>query len=195
VARLEAELEARLRERLLVPGSPTTGDAVSRARGELERARDALAGRQVLSPAAGVVGDVRVRAGQRVEAGDLVASVAVPGGAAEVVAFLPGGDRPRLRPGQPVRLALTGYRDAHLDLALGLVTAEAMGADEARRYVGDLASGVELQGPVVMVRARAPGEFVAGGDTYRFVDGMSGTVEVEVGSERIIEALVPGLVR
>jgi len=193
VAQLERELEARLRERLLSPSDRATGEAVSHVRLELERSRDALEERMVRAPIAGVVGDVRVRPGQRVAPGDVVSSVVDATGAVEVLAFLPGGDRPRLGPGQRMRLSLAGYRDAYQDLVVDLVAAEAMGPEEARRYLGGIAGDVELRGPVVLVRARATSRFVADGSAYRYIDGMSGTVEVEIASQRMIDALVPGL--
>lgn len=195
VDRLARELEARLRERLLAPTDPSTGEAVARLRLELERARAALDERVVRAPASGVVGDVRVRAGQRVEPGDVVASVVDAASAVEVVAFLPGGDRPRLEPGQRMRLELHGYAHAYQDLAVEAIAIEALGPEEARRYLGRIGDSVPLGGPVVLVRAQLPPEFEADGEVYRFVDGMTGTVEVEVDSERVIHALIPGLKR
>ncbi|MCA9676499.1 MAG: HlyD family secretion protein, partial [Myxococcales bacterium] len=143
----------------------------------------------------GVIGDVRVRAGQRIEPGDVVASIVDAGSAVEVVAFLPGGDRPRLAPGQKMRLELDGYRYAYQELVVEVVATEALGPEEARRYLGRIGESVPLRGPVVLVRARLPDEFVADGVPYRYIDGMGGTVEIEVESERVIDALIPGLRR
>jgi len=193
VERLDRELEARLRERLLSPGDPASGEAVSRLRLELERSRAALEERLVRAPVAGVVGEVRVRPGQRIAPGDVIASIVDPSGEVGLVAFLPGGDRPRLDRGQRMRLSLAGYRDAYQDLVVDAVAAEAMGPDEARSYLGRIAGDVDMRGPVVLVRARLTGEFVADGVTYRYIDGMSGTVDVQLASERLIDALVPGL--
>jgi len=195
VERLDRELETRLRERLLAPSDPASGEAVARLRLELERARAALDERVVRAPVAGVVGDVRVRPGQRVDPGDVLASIVDAASSVEVIALLPGGDRPRLRPGQRMRLELLGYRYAYQNLAVEVVAAEAMGPEEARRYLGRIADDVAMSGPVVMVRARLPAEFVADGVAYRYVDGMAGLVEVEIDSERIIEALLPGVDR
>jgi membrane fusion protein (multidrug efflux system) len=192
VARLERELATRLRERLLAPSDPATGEAVARLRLELERASAALDERVLRAPIAGVVGDVRVRAGQRVEPGDVVASIVDAAGGAEVIALLPGGDRPRLRPGQRMRLELHGFRHTYQDLTVEVVAAEAMGPEEARRYLGRIADDVAVRGPVVIVRATLPADFVADGAAYRYVDGMSGVAEVEIDSERILEALLPG---
>ena len=192
VAQLERELDARLRDRLLAPSDQAAGEAVARVRLELERARAALDERLVRAPVGGVVGAVRVRPGQRVEPGDVVSSIADATGAVEVVAFLPGSDRPRVQPGQRMRLALTGYRDGNQDLTVGAVAGEAMGPEEARRYLGRIAGDVQLRGPVVLVRADLGAEFVADRVRYRYIDGMSGTVEVKVATERVLDALLPG---
>jgi membrane fusion protein (multidrug efflux system) len=190
---LVRELEARLRERLLAPSDPATGEAVSRVRLELERARAAHDERMVRAPIDGVIGAVRVRPGQRVEPGDMISSIVDPAGALEVIAFLPGGDRPRIQPGQRMRFELNGYRDAHQDLTVASVAAEAMGPEEARRYLGRIADGVDLRGPMVLVRAVLGAEFVADGVTYRYIDGMGAFVEVELATESLLDMLLPGL--
>ncbi len=192
-AQLERELEARLRERLLAPSDPSTGEAVSRVRLELERARAALDERLVRAPVDGVIGAVRVRPGQRVEPGAMVSSIVDAAGALEVIAFLPGGERPRIQPGQRMRFALSGYRDVHQDLTVDAVSAEAMGPEEARDYLGRVADGVDLRGPMVLVRAVLGAEFAADGVAYRYIDGMSGSVEVEVATESLLGVLLPGL--
>jgi hypothetical protein len=47
---------------------------------------------------------------------------------------------------------------------------------------------------VVLVTARLPAEtFEADREVYRYHDGMHGTAEVRIRSERIVTALVPGL--
>lgn len=193
VARLEAGFDARLRERLLTPAAAEAGAAVAAARLELERARAALDERILRAPRAGIVGDIRVRPGQRVEPGDVVASVVDPTSGVELIAVVPGGDRPRLAPGQRMRLEIAGFRHVYQDVEVERVATEAMGSEEARRYLGSVAAGAPLDGPVVLVRAQLPVGFRADGTEYRFVDGMTGVVEIEIGSERIIEALLPGV--
>ena len=92
-------------------------------------------------------------------------------------------------------LELDGYRYAYQELVVEVVATEALGPEEARRYLGRIGESVPLRGPVVLVRARLPDEFVADGVPYRYIDGMGGTVEIEVESERVIDALIPGLRR
>ena len=68
-----------------------------------------------------------------------------------------------------------------------------MGPEEARAYLGRIADGVELRGPMVLVRAVLEAEFVADGVAYRYIDGMSGFVEVEIATESLLGMLLPGL--
>ncbi|HUQ04834.1 MAG TPA: HlyD family efflux transporter periplasmic adaptor subunit [Kofleriaceae bacterium] len=195
VTRLERTFRDRLRQRLLSPADAAAGEAVAAARVELERARGDLDERRLLAPRAGVVGDLRVRAGQRIEPGDVIGSIVDPDAGAELLAIIPGGDRPRLAAGQHLRLELDGFHHAYQDLVVESFASEAMGSEEALRYLGRVAADVGLRGPVVLVRARLPGTLVADGEAYPWIDGMGGTIHIELENERVIDALVPGLGR
>ncbi len=193
VARLDRGFQDRVRQRLLSPADAAAGESVAAARVELERARGALDERRIRAPRAGVVGDIRVRPGQRVELGDVIGSIVDPDAGAELYAIVPGGDRPRLAAGQRLRLELDGFHHAYQDLAVESIATEVMGSEEALRYLGRVAGDVGLRGPVVLVRARLPRALVADGVAYPWVDGMGGTVHIELESERVVHALVPGL--
>ena len=68
-----------------------------------------------------------------------------------------------------------------------------------RKYLAELQAGahlVNIGGSVVLVRARIPtNQFVVDGRTLEYHDGMRGTAEVRVRSERAVLALIPGLRR
>lgn len=191
VERLAAAFAARLRERMLAPSVAALGEGVAAARLELARARAALDERIMRATRDGIVGDIRVRVGQRVEPGEVVASVVDPASPVEVIALVPSGARPRLRVGQRLRLELAGFPRSAQDVTVAAIAAEAIGPDEARRYLGSASAPVA--GPVVVVRALLPAGFRSDGQTFRYVDGMAATAAIEVGSERIIHALIPGL--
>lgn len=193
VARLENTFRDRLRQRLLSPADTAAGESVASARVEMERARVDLDDRRIVAPRAGVVGDLRARPGQRIEPGDVIGSVVDPHAGAELYAIVPGGDRPRLAVGQRLRLELDGFHHAYQDVVVESFASEAMGADEALRYLGRVAADVGLRGPVVLVRAKLPRELTADGQSYPWVDGMGGSVHIELASERIVDTLVPGL--
>ena len=197
VRRLEQEFDTQVRSRLLEPSDPGLAAQVTSLRLELERARLAAAERDIVAPIPGVVGDVLARPGQPINPGDVVASLVEPDSDLEVVALMPGRDRPQLHPGMVLRLELTGYKYAYQDAKIESVATEVVGPNEARRYLGaQLADTVPLAGPVVVVRARLPGRvFVADDETYRYHDGMGGFAQVKVRSERLLFALLPGLKR
>ena len=72
---------------------------------------------------------------------------------------------------------------------------EFIGPNEVRRFLGqDVADAVTLQGSQVIVQAQVPARtFYAEGRWHTYHDGMHGTAEVRVRSQRIVFALVPGL--
>jgi multidrug resistance efflux pump len=197
VRRLEREFDTQVRSRMLDPGDPGVAQAVSSLRLELERARMGAAERSITSPVAGIIGDVLARPGQPIGPGDVVATIVDPDSELEVVALLPGRDRPQLQPGMVVRVELAGYRYAYQDARIESVATEVVGPTEARRYLGaQVADTVAVAGPVVVVRARLVGRsFVSDDETYRYHDGMGGQAEVKVRSERVLFALMPGLKR
>jgi multidrug resistance efflux pump len=194
VDRLEHEFETQLRNHMLDPGDAAADGALRGLRLELESARTSVEDRLVRATAGGVVTDVRVRAGQQLAPGDIVASIVEGGGALEVVALLPGSDRPQLGAGMPLRLELMGYRYAYQALVIDSVSTDVIAATEARRVLGpDVADSLRVGGPVVLVRGRLPRtEFEVDGRTFQYHDGMLGTAEVRVRSERILFTLIPG---
>jgi membrane fusion protein (multidrug efflux system) len=193
--RIEREIELQLINRLRDPADAAAERSLLSLRAERELARSRVAERELRSPAAGVVDDVRVRAGQPVAPGQVLVSLAGPGGERTVIALLPGEYRPQLKPGMELRMELQGYRYAYQNLRVTDVGGEVVGPAEARRYLGDeIADAATLGGPVVLVTARLPTlTFQAEGKTRRFHDGMWGKAEVRVRSERILIALVPAL--
>lgn len=194
VDHLQREFETQLRNHMLDPGDLTADSALRTIRHDLDVARTSLDERVIRVPVAGVIGDVRARSSQRLEPGDVIATVVDSNEALEVIALLPGEDRPQLAPGMTVRLELTGYRYAYQSFAIESVSQDVIAPTEAKRVLGvEVADGLTLSGPVVLVRGKlAKPEFVVDGRTLRYHDGMVGTAEVRVRSERIVYALVPG---
>lgn len=189
------DYDAQLRNRLL---DPTDEGAAGQLR-LLGRQRDvalaALEQRLVRSPHDGVVTDIGATAGQHVDAGDAVMAVVDDAKAGlEVIAFLPGGDRPQIATGMPLRLELLGFDYAWQDVTVETITEGVVGPNEAKRMLGpQLADTLPLGGGVVMVRARLPTTtFVSGGRTFPYHDGMGGVAEVRMRDETILEMLIPG---
>lgn len=93
-----------------------------------------------------------------------------------------------------LRLELAGYRYAYRSVEIERVASDVIAPREARRVLGaEVADGIEISGPVVIVRGRlSTPEFVVDGRVYRYHDGMLGTAEVRVRSEPIVFSLIPG---
>jgi biotin carboxyl carrier protein len=197
VRRLEREFDTQVRSRMLDPSDGGAAQSVTSLRLELDRARLGAAERDITATVAGVVGDVLARPGQPVAPGDVVATLVDADSELEVVALMPGRDRPQLQPGMVLRLELTGYKYAYQDATIESVATEVVGPTEARRYLGaQVADTVPLAGSVVVVRARLAAKvFAADDETYRYHDGMGGLAQVKVRSERLIFTLIPGLKR
>ncbi|MFO0636761.1 MAG: HlyD family efflux transporter periplasmic adaptor subunit [Nannocystaceae bacterium] len=191
-----ADYETQLRARLADPTDEAAGTQLPALRRALEAAQAALETRVIRAPHDGVVTDIAVTPGQHVQSGDAVLAVVdrnAPG--LELVAFLPGGDRPQLQPGMALRLELGGFDYAWQDLAVGTISEGVVGAEEARRILGPQhADTLPLGGSVVMVRASMPSTtFESDGETYPYHDGMGGTAEVRLRDETLLELLVPAL--
>ncbi|HLU68635.1 MAG TPA: HlyD family secretion protein, partial [Kofleriaceae bacterium] len=190
----QVEYENHLAAFLLDPSDPAARAALTEAAAARERARARLAERSARAPRDGVVTDVRVRPGMRLEPGDHLMTVAGEDAPATVIALLPGGDRPELREGMELRLELAGHARADIRADIVEIGGEVIGPREARRFVGaEIGDALAIRGPVVLVRARLRGRsFESGGDELPFHDGMIGAGEVRVGSRRLLAALWPG---
>ncbi len=198
LSRLEWEFELQLASRLRDPGDRGAEAALIGLGGQIELAKSRLAERDIRAPRAGLVADVRVRAGQQVVPGQVIASLstdASPGGAPRVAVLLPGKVRPQLEVGLAIRLELDGFRYAYQRLEIESVSDEVLGPEEARRLLGSgVGEGAQITGPVVFAWARLPETgFTVDGRKYSYYDGMWGNAEVSLRSESLATALIPGL--
>jgi multidrug efflux pump subunit AcrA (membrane-fusion protein) len=192
-----ADFHTQLRNRLLDPTDEAAASQSQALRRQLDAAAAALEQRVLRAPRDGVVTDIGVDAGQHVDVGNSVMAVVDDSiGALELVAFLPGGDRPQIAPGMAMRLELDGFDYAYQDLVVLTVSEGVVGPHEAKRLLGEqLADTLPIaNGGVVMVRAQlASPTFESDGNVYPYHDGMGGKVEVRLRDETILEMLIPAL--
>jgi membrane fusion protein (multidrug efflux system) len=181
--------------RLKNPHDPGAQQQLATIRAQVETAEKRLTERTVFAPCAGIVRDLRIRPQQLVTPGELLVTLVGADDMLSVLAIFPGQYRPFLAQGSPVRLELTGFRYAYQRLTIAAVSNEVVGPHEVRRFLGqDVADAVTLQGSQVIVQAPVPARtFHAEGRWHTYHDGMHGTAEVRVRSERLVFALVPGL--
>ncbi len=193
--RIQRELELQLIRVLRDPGDVAARQALTTLRAEQELAFARQRARTLRAPHAGTVREVRVRPGQYVSPGQGVVSLAGDAQRVSVVALLPGGYRPMLAPGRPLRVELDGFKHEYQRLEIDSVSDQILGPGEVRRVLGDeVADALPLNGPMVLVRARvASPSFTSGGKRFDYFDGMLARADARVRSERIAVLLVPGL--
>jgi membrane fusion protein (multidrug efflux system) len=193
--RIEREFELQLAKILRDPSDQVSRGALSSLRAQRELAQARLDERTVRAPDDGVVSDVRVRPGQHLGPGEIIATLVDEHARCSVLALLPGQYRPMLEAGGKLRLEMRGFRYAYRELTIDLIGDEVVGPAEVKRFLGpDLGDAVPVTGPVIIVQARLPAStFVSGGRTYHYFDGMPATAEARVRTESILTTLVPGL--
>jgi membrane fusion protein (multidrug efflux system) len=193
LAASETDYRGALSTFLASPGDSTARGALASITTRRQRARAVVEARTLRAPAAGVVGDIRVRPGQLVTPGAPVMEIA-PTADLAVVAVLPGIDRPRLAAGMTLQIELAGYHSRREQAVIDSIGSQVIGPEEARRSLGaQIGDALPISGPVVLVRGHLPARtFEAGGREYAFYDGMIGKAEVRVDSDRLLRLLLPG---
>ncbi len=189
------EFDNQLAKLLLRPGDTATREALVSLRTRRELALQRAEQRTLRAPHGGIVGDVRVRDSELVEAGMRVLDLQHSASSATLIALLPGRYRPLLKAGDRLRFEIDGFHQRAHELVLTRVGDQIVGPAEAARFVGrDLADAFAIDGPVVLVQAKLPkNSFEIDGQRYAFASGMFGKAEARVRDEPIAYAFVPGL--
>jgi multidrug resistance efflux pump len=189
------EFDDQLVKLMQRPNDAAAREALVALRTRRELARSRLEQRSLRAPHRGVVGDVRVRAGQLIEPGVAVLELRGDQADTNVVALLPGRYRPLLKPGAKLRFELDGFHRRAQELTVLDVGDQIVGPAEAVRYLGrDQADALQLTGPVVLVQASLPsGGFESDGERFEFAHGMQGKAETIVRNEPVAYAFLPGL--
>jgi membrane fusion protein (multidrug efflux system) len=193
--RIQREFDLQLIRVLRDPSDESARQTLTSLRAEHELALARQQARTLRAPQAGVVSDLRIRPGQYVTPGQSVVSIVGDGVTVSLVALLPGGYRPTLEPGRPLRVELDGFPHEYHTFTIESVGDQIVGPGEVRRFLGPESSdALQLNGPMVLVRARIPSPtFKSKGRTFNYFDGMIARADARVRQERILVALVPGL--
>jgi multidrug efflux pump subunit AcrA (membrane-fusion protein) len=193
--RIRREFDLELVKTLRDPSDQEAKRTLTSLRAQIELAAARLEELSLRAPRAGVIGDVRIRPGQLIEAGDIVLSLIDEDPRCSIVAMLPAHYRPQLRPGMTLRFEVTGYRYAYQELVIESVAAQIIGPAEVKRYLGqEIADTVAVSGPVVLVEARLVSPtFRVDERSFEFFHGMNGVAEARVRKERLLVAMFPSL--
>jgi membrane fusion protein (multidrug efflux system) len=193
--RTQREFDLQLVKLLRDPSDQAALQSLASLRAEVELAQTRLDDRSIRAPHAGIVSDIRIRAGQYLAPGEVLLALLDEGAPCSIVAILPGSYRPMLRAGMTLRFALSGFPYAYRETTIDWVGDEVVGPAEIKRYLGqELGDSVQIKGSAVLVGAKLPSRtFVANDTTLEYHYGMQGTAEARVRSERILFTLIPGL--
>jgi multidrug efflux pump subunit AcrA (membrane-fusion protein) len=193
--RIQREFDLQLIRVLRDPSDESARQTLTSLRAERELAETRRQARTLRAPQAGVVSDLRIRRGQYVTPGENVVSIVGDDVSVTLVALLPGGYRPTLEPGRPLRVELNGFSHEYRTFTIDSVGDQIVGPAEARRFLGpEIGDAIQLNGPMVLVRARLPSPtFTSKGKTFNYFDGMLARADARVRKERILVALIPGL--
>lgn len=193
LAAAETDYRNALATFLTTPGNDGARNELAAISTRRQRAKAAVDARTLRAPAAGVIGDVRVRTGQLVNPGAELMKVA-PSDEPSVIALLPGKDRPRLELGMTLQIDLPGYHKKREEAVIDVIGSQVIGPEEARHSVGGpIGDALPITGPVVLVHAHLTTRtFEAGGREYAFHDGMVGKAEVQVDHDSLLRVLLPG---
>jgi len=164
----------------------------------VDRAKAAVDLRLVRARRNGTVSDLRVHVSQAVQPGEPVLTIVSPGTEPEIVAFLPGRDRPRLRAGQTIQVEIEGYKKVREFATIKDVSNEVIGGQEAAKYIGlaqsDALKLANTGEAWVIVHAKLPSRtFQTEQRTYRYHHGMVAKTEVKVRNQPFVVTLLPAL--
>jgi membrane fusion protein (multidrug efflux system) len=193
--RLQREFDLQLLKTLHDPSDHVAERALTSLRTQRDVALAHLEELSVRAPRAGVIGDVRIWPGQRLEPGAVILTLVGSDTQISIRAMIPAQYKPQLHPGMSLRVELTGYRYAYQETLIDSVGAQVIGPNELQRYLGhELADTVKVDGPLVLVETRPlPPSFAVDRSTFNFHHGMSGVAEIRLRTESILVALVPSL--
>jgi membrane fusion protein, multidrug efflux system len=195
VERANEEFRTQLATQLMDPQDGAARQSLTSLRTQLELSGARLAERTLKAPVSGVIRDIRVREGQYLSMGDMVATLKREGTESYALALVPGHYRPLLHEGQTLRMELNGFAYSYEDAEVTSVSDELLGPAEVKRYLGpDLGDTFTVEGPVVAVEARLPRDTLrVQGYDYRLHNGMLGTARVRVRSRNGWSLLIPAV--
>ncbi|MGN6105375.1 MAG: efflux RND transporter periplasmic adaptor subunit [Kofleriaceae bacterium] len=165
---------------------------------QMERAQATEEQRLVRAPVDGTVSDVRVAIGTQLNPGDSMMTIVAPGTDPEVVAFLPGKDRPRLRNDMEMQVELSGFTKGREHVKLTSISTEIVSGEEIMRQIlgPKLAESFrQLNGGTwVIVKGRLPSRtFRADNETHFYYHGLTARTEVKIKDKPFLLTLLPAL--
>lgn len=194
---LDQGWRTQLIQRLLDPSDPGPQQALTQIRIERTALLQALEQNAVRAPHEGIVGELRIHAGELLQTGQTALTLTRDRPTYSLVALIPGRFAPQLSRGHRLRFKLRGYPDQTMDLVVDRISQGVVSPSDARRVIGPEGEGlVPMEGPVVLVYARLDKPTVeVDGSSMELLDGMVGDAELKLRSQTILTSMVPALKR
>jgi len=198
LAAAQREYDALTQQYLFDANDQALKTQLAQATTRVDKAKAAVDLRIVRARRDGTVSDIRVHPSQAVQPGEPVLQIVAPGTEPEVVAFLPGRDRPRLRAGQTIQIEIEGYKKVREFATITDVQNEVIGGTEASKFLG-VAQADQLRlmntgESFVIVKAKLPSRtFQTEQRIYRYHHGMVAKTEVKVRNQPFVVTLLPAL--
>jgi multidrug resistance efflux pump len=180
----------------LFDGDEQARKTLATASARMDRAQASVDARVIRAAKTGTVSDIRVKDGDLLNPGHHILTIVEPGTEPEILAFLPGKDRPRFRKNMKLQVGLVGFTKTREIATIQSVGTEIVGGEEAARYIGtQLADSLKLQGGnYVIVKARLPSRtFKADHKTMNYHHGLQAKTEVKVQTKPFLVTLLPAL--
>lgn len=195
--RLQEEYEHALARRLCPPNGGAARSTVASLREKVPAAEARLDARATRSLRSARLEDHRVQEGDQLTPGQVLATIRPDdresGRDVRVIATLPANYRSLLQPGMDLRLTLRSPKSPYQTLSVERVRRDAIGPDEVRRALGiEVSNTVSLNGSIVPIYCEGPSyRFQVDDRRYGYRNGLLGTAEILVKSERVLFLLLP----
>jgi hypothetical protein len=191
----QTEADNTITQYLHDPSDEMTRKTMIGALNKVDLAKARVAARVVRARSDGTVSDIRVQLGALLQPGEPILQVVDPKADPEMWAFLPGKDRPRLRPGQTLQVEIVGFTKTREKVAITYVSPETFGAAEVAKIVGPtLADSIKMPpGSYVWVKAKMPKKFKTQHSTLWYHHGMVAKTEVKIQVKPFLVTLLPSL--
>jgi biotin carboxyl carrier protein len=191
----QTEADNTITQYLHDPSDEMTRKTMIGALNKVDLAKARVAARVVRARSDGTVSDIRVQLGALLQPGEPILQVVDPKADPEMWAFLPGKDRPRLRPGQTLQVEIVGFTKTREKVAITYVSPETFGAAEVAKIVGPtLADSIKMPpGSYVWVKAKMPKKFKTQHSTLWYHHGMVAKTEVKIQEKPFLVTLLPSL--
>jgi multidrug resistance efflux pump len=191
-ASVEHQIAIATRRLLSNPLDEAARSIIPSLQAELQVVMQRIDSKTLRSPIAGVIGDIRARAGQTVVPGENLLSLVQDDGRYHVVALLPAESAPRIRPGDTLQLQLRGDSSTYSEAQITAISEVALGPSEASRLLGrDISDAFQLTGAAIAVRGNlSTRHWEVSDQPLSYSDGMPAIGRVRIKSRHLISSAI-----